>query len=207
MPINGPVSLPADEYLSRPLIVAWLGYPLHSNFRVRAVQAIQDWARWQTGAPRTGRRARVEATLRVLEKEVNRQLLAGEIFRQQVCDAEDKLFGFPRVFKESSTNSFANRVEALKLDGLPGNWIRLDARNAMRDLWAKRRASMSLAVGACHGFSSSRELPRPDLQALLFGKRDWALAAIREAELIRRRAIAAKHPSATQLIEFRIANF
>lgn len=182
------VDVPAHELLARPLIVAWLGYPLHARFRDRAIAAMQDWARWRLRSTIIGRRPRIEQTLRRLEREVERQMMAGEIFRRQVLAG---LPHDPAVFGRTSTKAFSERVAGA-----------IDSSNPVRDFWTKRRPSFALAVGACYGLSA-----RPDLSTLLFGSRPWALRAIDEAEKVRSLAVELDHPSAPHLIKFRAARF
>lgn len=209
MPAPDPVLLPADEYLARPLIVAWLGYPLNEGKRQRALTLIRQWARCRIGQPLNGRndrtaRERIDSGLSMLEERVNRQLLGSEIFRRQVLSL---IFGGPTIFGNTSTQSFARRVEAYS-DAMEGTEsdkdgfrpLRFSARNAMRDLWASRRPCFALGIGTCLGLAH-----RPSLEELLFSNREWALRAVREGERQRQFAIAYGHPAAAELIEFRLS--
>lgn len=204
--------VPDDEFLARPHIVAWLGYHSHARFRERALILAQQWARNLTNQPLTGRndddrRNRIESQLSRLEREVDRQLLAGEIFRRQVLKLEfdDGFFGnvstkaFAKSFSDYSHS--ADRKPVKRITGTivsPPDMT--DPRNVMRDVWAKRRPCLSLAIGACVGLGE-----RPDLRSLLFGNRTWAIRAIHEAEKFRQFALAQQHPAATAQIEFRLA--
>lgn len=186
------VLLPADEYLVRPHIVAWLAYPLatptHERFRVRSMQAAQDWARWrlrQSGLPVEQRKRDLDRALVSMGLEADRQMLAGEIFRRQVLAAEfdDGFFG------KVSTRSFGDRA---------GAYLGKPTSNIIRDLWAKRRPSLALAAGVCEGLEE-----RPSIAALLFGEPDWALPALAAAKRWRRLALQVGHPAACDLLDFR----
>ena len=171
------VTIPADEFEARPAIVAWLAYPSNDRFRDRAMEAVTDWARWRVRMPLVGRKARVEATLVQIAKEVNRSLLAGEMFRRQVIDREA-----PSIFGQSSTRQFARRLT---------DWRGAAQSTNIRDFWSKRRPVLALAAGACAGLSQ-----RPDLAELLFGEREWASRALTEAENLRCLAISVEHDAA-----------
>lgn len=177
------VTIPADEFEARPAIVAWLAYPSNDRFRDRAIEAIADWARWRVRRPLVGRKARVESTLVQLAKEVERSLLAGEIFRRQLIDREA-----PSIFGPSSTRQFARRV---------ADWREVAQSTTIRDFWSKRRPVLALAAGACAGLSQ-----RPDLADLLFGEREWASRALTEAESMRSLALSVGHDAAEHLHRF-----
>lgn len=183
------VALPGDEFQVRPAIIAWLAYPSHDRFRTRAIQAMQDYARFRVGQPIVGRRKRVDGYLQRADTELDRQLLAGEIFRRQLLVRANGWNA--NVFSQSSTKAFAERVAE------HGNSANPQRENATRDYWSKRRAGLALAIGVCEG------LPRrPDMTELLFTKRPWALRSIANAETWRLRAGAVNHPLASNLIRF-----
>lgn len=206
------VIMPDDEFLARPHIVAWLGYHAHERFRERALILAQQWALTLTNQPISGRkdddrRGRIESALWRLEREVDRQLLAGEIFRRQVLNLEYDGGFFGNVSTKSFAKSYsdhshsAERKPVMRITGTivtPPDMA--EPRNVMRDVWAKRRPCLSLAIGACVGLGE-----RPDLRSLLFGNRTWAIRAIHEAEKFRQFALAQQHPAATAQIEFRLA--
>jgi len=131
-----------------------------------------------------GRKTRVEASLLRLERELDRHLLAGEIFRRQILvrQYDDGVFG------NVSTRSFAQRfVEDPRTPGY-------EASNVIRDYWTRAKPLLHLAVGICHG------LPRrPSLQSLVFSDFKWVTQAVRQAEQIRQLAIEVRHPLAASL--------
>jgi hypothetical protein len=178
------VIVPPDELLARPHIVAWLAYPLNPRFRERAIEATRDFARWRARMPLTGRKARTEDTLRQLAKELDRSLLAGEVFRRQVLDRQH-----PSMFGPSSTRQFAYRLT---------EWRGAAQSTNTRDFWSKRRPVLALAAGACDGLHS-----RPSLVDLLFGDREWAGRCLAQAERWRQLAIETGHEGAPQLRIFR----
>ncbi len=183
------VGLPGDEFLARPIIIAWLAYPSHERFRLRAVKAMQDYARFRLGLQLAGRKARVEKSLRRVETELDRQLLAGEIFRRQLLVRARS--SNSQTFSRSSTKAFAEWVAERANPANP------QRENATRDYWSKRRPALALAIGVCEGLSR-----RPDMTRLLFNKRPWALRSITSAEAWRLRAMAVNHPLASELIRF-----
>lgn len=205
------VIIPNDEFLARPHIVAWLAYHAHDRFRGRALKLAQQWALVLTNQPMIGRndddrRNRIESHLSSLEREVDRQLLAGEIFRRQVLKLEfdDGLFGnvstkaFAKSFSDYSYS--ADRKPVKRITGTivsPPDMT--DPRNVMRDFWQKRRPCLTLAIGTCYKLAE-----RPDLRSLLFGNRNWAVMAVQEAEKFRQFALSQQHPAANYLIEFRL---
>lgn len=152
---------------------------------------------------------RFESAMSILERFLNRRLLAGQIFHRQVMDL------FPGGSKLSwSTQAFARAVEAKRRE--PRNPetglipLRMDERAAKR-MMADARPVLALAVGACAWWGQQRcsaerfmREPRPSLESLLFTGHEWALPAIKVAEQERQLALEAGHRSASALIEFRI---
>lgn len=190
----GAVTIPNDEFVARPVILSWLAWPYDKGSRTKAVQAFEDLARRRTGQPIKGRKRDVEAVLQRTAREMDKQFLAGEIFRRQVLAAEfnDGFFG------NTSTQSFAGRYAAF----YSSKYYEKDRENVKRDLWRKRRASLALAVGTCEGMTE-----RPEMEALLFSGLPWAMTALDRAAQFRDLAIKEKHPSAADLINFITAEF
>lgn len=195
-----PVELPDHEYLARPLIVAWLGYPKNERQRHRKLNLMQQLARNIMGQPLHGRsdataKANIENGLTQLNRMVDRQLLAGEIFRRQLLSA---LPDDPGIFGNTSETNFARRISRHNR----GSQSRQDYSAEHRSYWRDRKGPLALAVGVCQGLPE-----RPGFETLLFSERPWALASVRHAERIRQLAISLDHNAAAELIEFRLVGF
>lgn len=199
------ISIPADEYLARPHLVAWLAHPLNETLRDRAREAAIDWAKARVGQRPTVRADRVEAALRTAEKEVSRQFIAGEFFRLQLLDLENEKYCLPPIGDRPgsfSPTSLGRRVQSLKDSQPDGNWLRMDRENAQRDLWRKRLPALALAAAACDGLAE-----KPAIEALLFDTRAWALRAVGMAADMQARAEGLGHPNAAALLKFELATF
>lgn len=190
------VIVPNDEYLARPHLVAWLAYPLDipagHRFRTRTRDAIEQWARHLSGQAREGKKGRIDSALGRAARELDRQLLAGEIFRRQLLKLEHD----DGLFQSTSTKAFARSY---------ATFHRRDADNLgseIRDSWTKRRSACALAAAICEG------LPRrPDLESLLFLSQNWALRAVERAEGYRLRALRIGHPAAASIWKLKADHF
>lgn len=197
------VLLPADEYLIRPLVCAWLGYPSHPAKRKRAIVLMQQWARNRIGQPLSGRsditaKARIDSGLSQLARMVDRQLLAGEVFRRQLLAS---LPNDPGIFGNTSDTNFARRL-ARHQQGVRGPLNdHVNYGSQHRSYWRDRLPCLALAVGTCDGLAS-----RPPLADLLFTERPWALRAITIAERTRHLALVQAHRAATAQVEFRLVD-
>lgn len=193
------ILIPADEYLARPHLVAWLGYPGTPSKREKAMQSIGDWARWRMGRPITKRKSRIETDLQHLDAMVDRQLLASERFWRQVLA---RLPEDPWPESKAFTADFARRLAEYEITEAQSENGIIDRENMTRSRWSRRRPAMGLGYGVIFDWVGRPEMPRPNIETLIFGDRPWTSAAIREAEKIRRLALQFDHKSAPSLLKF-----
>lgn len=195
------ILIPDDEFLARPHLIAWLAYPGTPSKRATAVLSIQDWARWRLGQPIAKRKSRVESDLKQLDKMVDRQLLASERFWRQVLS---RLPGDPWQSNKTFTSDFARRLAEYEITEEQAENGIVDRENKTRSRWSWRRPAMGLGYGVIFDWVGRAEMPRPDIETLIFGERHWTSAAIREAGKIRRLASQVDHPSAPSLLNFQV---
>lgn len=206
-----PIIIPNDEFLARPHLVAWLGYPNNANKRDLALRNIQTWAHLivalregnarrkleASGSPSLSHRERLTETgLSKLDAMIDRQLLASEKFWRQVLA---RLPDDPWNASPTSMNSLAGMVaEFTATENGP------QRENKVRDYWRHRKPVLHLGYGAIIGWPSPKKEPRPILQTLLFGDRAWAIRSVRESARMKKLARRVGHPCAEQLIDFRL---
>lgn len=208
---SGPIIIPNDEFLARPHLVAWLGYPINERKRELALRNIQTWASLMAdvrdgrsalkaeadgAVALTHRQSLTETGLRKLDNMIDRQLLASEKFWRQVLSLlpDDP---WPRA--QTSMNSLAIKAaDHRERENGP------QRENAVRDYWSRRRHVLHLGYGATLDWPGRKEEPRPVLQTLLFGGRAWAIRCVRESARMKKLARHVGHPSADHLIDFRL---
>lgn len=201
MAVPAAVLLPADEYLSRPLICAWLGYPSHEAKRVRALKLMQQWARNSLGEPLQSRndpsaKARIDSGLGQLARMIDRQLLAGEVFRRQLLA---NLPDDPGFFGNTSETDFARRMARYQQGVIEATNDRVNYGSQHRTYWRDRVPCLALAIGTSDGLAA-----RPQLADLLFAQRQWSLRAVATAERMRQLALSQRHRAADAQVEFRL---
>lgn len=203
--VSTTVLIANDEFLTRPTIIAWLIHPSTASKRDGARNAMVDWGRWRANLHLVGRKQRVETKLHGLEIDLNLRLLMGEYLRRRMLDDQSKRYRLP-TFHENA-NEYSKKSFWRKLNDAGWN---VEERNGRGRLWRDRLPSMNLAMAICalSGWQDTEEMPRPDLETLLFTQRPWALSAVRCAEEFRQEAIHAGLPRAESILEFRVtANF
>lgn len=220
------ILIPDDEFLARPHLVAWLAYPFNVNRREKSRIAAIDWARAKAGERAAIRSDRLENALRAMDKEINRQLLAGAYFERNLLDLESNKYGIRPLGVEGHTafsqSALGRRSERLLHSPMRGDILRFERSNAQKILWRFRLPCLALAIGAnrcwrgpqvCRGSSladiraAHMRRPRPDLEHLLFTDEPWAVDAIRIAKEFRRRAFDLAHPDAASLLQFEVVTF
>jgi hypothetical protein len=200
----GVISVPSDEYQARVELIAWLAYPSNERLRLRAKNALRDLARLHLAEKPLERRDRLDPALQAIDKQLDRHLFAGEIFRQQLFDAFGAKYGLASKFDGASTKATARRIAEHKKNG--------DENNERRIM---RGASpiVHLAIGACDGLDAQPKLltgPHPsDLVAqagvkipglLLNDERHWTTRAVQVAQEQLRMANLVNHPRANYLL-------
>lgn len=199
--MNGgaPIIIPNDEFLARPHIVAWLGYPNKESKRSLALRNIATWAQAASmgGISKPTHRHRLTETgLRNLDAMVDRQLLASEKFWRQVMAA---LPGDPWAALPTSMNSLANKAaDHFATENGP------QRENKVRDYWSQRRPVLHLGYGAILDWPGPKQEPRPTIRTLLFGQKSWALRCVREAGRMKLLAQHVSNRAADQLLDFRL---
>lgn len=204
------ISVPNDEYLARVELIAWLAYPQNERLRLRAVSAMHDLARHMLQQRMELRKDRLDSTLLRIDHFLDRNLLAGELFRRQLLERLEIQLdgqGLRPLFDVSSVKAMSRRMADAR--------YRSDEREARR-LFAHATPILHLAVGACdslaerpgiltrqaRGIAGQNSARVPGL--LLDETRQWALRAVRIGQELKSEALKLGHPRAGQLADLSV---